>query len=130
MHLVRRAHPPAGLTRSGEPLEVIVLPLLARKLGPPVIDRAMRDGEDGVENTRPELVTDALLEHATRVILANAILDHIVKNAGDYRILIAPIPRQDNRHIRGLCQVRQPRPLAYLPVMMLGGERKCVVDSI
>ncbi len=104
--------------------------MVARQLGAVIVDAAMRHREHGVENRRAELVADALLERGARVILAHTVLDDIVQNAGDDRVFVSAVPRENDRYVRRMRQIRKTRPFADLSVVMLRGKGERMVDSI
>ena len=130
MQLVRRAHPARRLTRANQTLEIVIFALIARQISAAIVDCPVCNREHGVEHSHPELVANTLLQHGARVVLADTVLDHVVKNPGDDDIFVAAIAREDDRDVRRMCQIRQPRPLPHLAIVMLGSEGEGVVDSI
>ena len=85
---------------SREPSEIVVLPLLGRQFDAVVVDLALGHGKHGIQHLGTELVGDPFLEHVARVAVAHTILDHVVQNAGDDRLLILPVSRQDDGDVR------------------------------
>src|SRR5678815_4281215 len=90
----------------------------------------MRHLQDSVENVLPEFLAYALLEHFTRVAVPNAILDYVVKDSSDNCVLVAPVTRQNHRNVCRMRQVGKLCPFPHLPVMMLRGKRKGVIDRV
>jgi hypothetical protein len=88
------------------------------------------DLKNRVENILPEFLTNALLEHVARVSITHAVFDHVVKNSGNNGVIVAPVPREDYRNVRGMREVGKLRAFPDLPVMMLRGKRKCMIDRI
>src|ERR1051326_2143160 len=119
VQLVGRTHPPCRFAGPSEPLEVVVFPLLIRQLGTVVVERSLRDRKYGVEDVHAELVTNALPEHVTGVMLPDAVFDDVVEDAGDHGIFVAAITSEDDRNVARMRQVRQPGALPNLTVVVL-----------
>ena len=130
MDLVRGADPARTIRGGGESREVVVLPLLTRQFDALFVHLAMSDRQHGVQHLGPELVADALLEHVTRVPVAYTVLDHVVQDSRDDRLLIPIVPRKDDRYVRRVREIRKPRTLAHLSVVVLRGEGEGMVDPI
>ena len=102
----------------------------ARELNAIVIVATARDGKREREGLGAELGGDALIEHLARPPVTQAVLHHVVQDAGDDTVLVPAIAREDDGDVRGLREIRRPRALADLAVVVLRGEGQGVVDAI
>src|SRR4051812_17848085 len=76
--------PSRGFIGRAKPIEVVLAALVTGQLDTIVVERALRNREHGVEHLVAELLAHAVREHVARIMLADAILDHVVEDAGNY----------------------------------------------
>jgi len=130
VELVGGAHPPRGLARPRQSLQVVLALFVLRELDSVVIQSPIRHREDDRKHIAPEFLAHALIEHFGCVRLAHAISDDVVKNSGNDRRLVTPIAGEDDRDVRGMGQIRQTRAFPHLSVVMLRRERQRVIDLV
>src|SRR5689334_22396447 len=90
----------------------------------------MRHLEHGRENIVAELVGYTALEHLPREAVTNAILDDVVQDPSNDRLVVLCITRQDDRNVRGMREVGKASSLPDLLVVMLRRERERVINAI
>ena len=130
MHRVGGADPERIGTRERKPREEVVLAIIRREFDTVIIGATLRDGQEQCEHAGAELGANALVEHAARPAIANAVAHDIVQNARDHRVFVAPIAGENDRDVRGMREIREPRALADLLIVVLCREGEGVVDPI
>jgi putative spermidine/putrescine transport system substrate-binding protein len=76
----------------------------------------------------PELVGDATLQHLAGVAVANTILDHVVEYAGDDRLLVLTVAREDDRDVSGMREVGKASALPHL--LIVAGLQGIVIAAL
>lgn len=113
-----------------KPVQKIAAAFVVGKIDASLVDSVQRDRNDRGEDVAAKLLPDALLQHFARKTLLDTVGHDILKNAGDDRVIIAIIPREDNRDIRRMRSVRLPCALVDLAIIVLRREGERMMDPI
>ena len=111
-------------------VQQVVAAFVMRKIDPILVDAMQRDREDRSEHLAAELLPDALLQHFAGKPFFDTVGDDVLKNAGDDRVVVPIILRQNDRDVRGVGSVRLPCALVDLAIIVLRREGERMMNPI
>lgn len=130
MELIGRRNPARPVARDSEVLEIHDLSAFGRQFVAVVIVRRVRDIEHDLQHVRAEFLGYLPRVEMSRVPFVIAVLDDVMQDAADDRVVITVVARKYQSDVRQVRYVRYPRPLSEVDYRVESRVRKCVIDAI